>query len=467
MRNTATTEIQLPSIRVDVVEPGASSRRNWIKCEIGENLDFKTAGLKSYCLAEWEPLVYDAFLVAAAIQFCDRAKARSVTGWGREIVLRIPVHDPAHWNQKDVSGTLHEAVKFLTGDQWNISFTDRKKPFPSPRQGQFSMPDGSRVIIPFSDGLDSRSVAGLMRRKYGDRLLRVRLGSKSLKRPAGGMPRIPFAAVPYKVSPGKIRFVETSSRSRGFQFALLSGIAAYLSQAEKIIVPESGQGALGPTLVPVGQAYVDYRNHPLFMAKMEAFLLALLGHKVRYIFPRLWYTKGETLAEYVANNPDPTDWAEMRSCWQLQRQVSVAGRMRQCGICAACMLRRLSIHAIGATENKETYVWEDLTTARFENGAATEFGNREPKGALYEYAIAGTLHLDHLADLRHSPQSGITLDRTAFQLSRILGEPQTNIEEKLIRLLKQHEKEWKSFIHSLGSNSFVAGWAIRAQQHVT
>ena len=41
-------------------------------------------------------------------------------------------------------------------------------------------------------------------------------------------------------------------------------------------MPESGQGALGPALAPVGQAYADYRNHPLFTGRMEKFLFALL-----------------------------------------------------------------------------------------------------------------------------------------------------------------------------------------------
>ena len=114
---------------------------------------------------------------------------------------------------------------------------------------------------------------------------------------------------------------------------------------------ESGQGALGPTLVPVGQAYEDYRSHPLFTDRMEAFLAALFGHEVRYDFPRLWHTKAETIAEFLAYRPDSEDWIQTRSCWQGPRHVSVSGQLRQCGICAACMLRRMSIHAIGRTEN--------------------------------------------------------------------------------------------------------------------
>ena len=463
MGKAAVSPTPLPAIRVDVVEPGVHARRNWVRCEIGKNLKFDTAGLEAYCLAAWDSRVYDAFVVAAAVQFCDHTKARPATGWGREIVLRIPVHDPSHWSSPDVSAALHDALTFLTSDRWHITFTSRKTPAPSPRQGQFSMPDGSRVIIPFSDGLDSRAVAGLVEREHGHKLIRVRLGSKSLNRSQPGNQRFPFASVPYHVRPGKKRFVETSARSRGFRFALLSGIAAYLSQAEQVIVPESGQGALGPCLVPVGQAYEDCRNHPLFTNRMEAFLLALFDHQVRYNFPRLWSTKGETLAEFVANCPDGAHWADTWSCWQSNRQVSVSGRKRQCGICAACMLRRLSVHAIGGTEDKERYVWEDLSAARFEDGATSQFEIRNPRGALYEYAIAGVLHLDHLADLRHSQSNKAALDRQAFQLSRSLGLPKAEIQTKLDRLLKQHEEEWRGFIHSLGPNSFVAQWALRAQ----
>ena len=46
-------------------------------------------------------------------------------------------------------------------------------------QGRFNLPEGVNAVIPFSDGLDSRIVAGLMARDLGDKLIRVRLGSKT------------------------------------------------------------------------------------------------------------------------------------------------------------------------------------------------------------------------------------------------------------------------------------------------
>jgi 7-cyano-7-deazaguanine synthase in queuosine biosynthesis len=318
------------------------------------------------------------------------------------------------------------------------------------------------VVIPFSEGLDSRSVAGLMAKEYGSRLIRVRLGTKTDDRPMDPSGRkSPFTAVPYKVRRCDYRFPETSARSRGFKFALLSGLAAYLAKADLIIQPESGQGALGPALVPVGQAYEDYRNHPLFTAKMSVFLKALLGGDIRFEFPRLWHTKGETLREYVFGSSQP-DWADTRSCWQDNRNVSVDSHRRQCGVCAACMLRRLSVHAAGLSEAPETYVWEDLRVASFENGAVARF---RKTSAQRNYAVAGALHLDHLAGLRRSRIHRPGLESCIRQTAAARGKPELEVRTGLDRLLACHEKEWKEFMEFLGPKSFVSRWTEGVHDH--
>lgn len=466
MKTKKESNSALPEHRVDVVEPGMSARRHWLRCEIGENLHFEPSRLQTYCLAKWDERVYDAFVVAATVQFCDHTKRRPSIGWGRDFVLRVPVHDPDRWNSTEVSTALHDALTFLTCDQWQITFTKRKKPISSTPQGNFNMTDDACVIIPFSDGLDSCAVAGLTMVERGQNLIPVQLGSRLLTRRRTGSQRIPFASIPYKVRCGNKGSVETSARSRGFKFSLLSGLAAYLSQAEQVIMSESGQGALGPVLLPVGQAYEDYRNHPVFTDHMAVFLSALFGHKVRYVYPRLWHTKAETLAEYVAKRPNGQNWAQTRSCWQGQRHVSVSGKMRQCGVCTACMLRRMSVHAVGLMESRQSYVWEDLTATCYEDGAASLFENKRPKGAMYEHAIAGTIHLDHLAGILHASTNQVGLARQVDLLSKSLGLSEEEVRTKLKRLLEKHAEEWSGFIDSLGPESFVAQWVERREAHV-
>lgn len=459
MQSEKKNVMETPGIAVDVVEPGGRKRRGWEHCQIGENVEFDTARLETYCFANWEPVIYDAMLVAAAVEFADRSKRRPALKWNREMELSIPVHNPDRWNDQRVLNALQDALDFLTGDRWAITFHARSRPADQPRQGLLDLPEGLSAVMPFSDGLDSRIVADLMAREMGDAFVRVRLGSKTSD--TKSLPRrYPFTSIPYHVRAGGRDFRESSARSRGFKFALISGLAAYLGKAADVIVPESGQGALGPALVTVGQAYEDYRSHPLFTERMEKFLAALFGHKVRFQFPRIWYTKGETLGKFIEECEDSSRWTATWSCWQQTRQVSVDNKKRQCGICAACMLRRMSVHAAGMTEAKSTYVWENLGAPTFHRGAALSFPEKKITKKMRDYAIAGSLHLDHLAGLPASEANRGQLELQSFQLSRSLVLPEQDVRAKIDRLLVQHGNEWKAFVHSLGQDSFVAQWAI-------
>jgi hypothetical protein len=452
-----------PSVAVDVVvEPESTARRGRLRCAVGQHVTFSTEHLESYCFAAWEPVVYDALLVAAAVEFADRTQRRSTMKWDRQIELRIPVHEPDRWNDSKVLDALHAALRLLTGDQWHIVIYPRVNPAPAPQQGHFDLPAGITAVLPFSDGLDSCAVGALMTNQLGNQLIRVRLGAMRDRGQPSAPRRQPFTCIPYRVLPGARPFAESSSRSRGFKFALVSGLAAYLAKASTVIVSESGQGALGPSLVTVGQGYEDYRSHPLFTDRMEQFLSALLLHPLRFQFPRLWHTKAETLRDFISVSGAGARWAETWSCWQQNRQASVDRKKRQCGICAACMLRRMSVHAAGVSEVPQKYVWESLSASEFEAGAAPSFAKDKITSKLRDYAIAGTLHLDHLAGVPKAPANARSLRLSAYQLSQSLGLPEGQTRTKLDRLLAQHAGEWRNFLQSLGRDSFVTRWAAEA-----
>lgn len=448
----------LPLLQVDVVEQNTRSRPGWERCIIGTHIVFSTLELETYCFAPWKKVVYDAMLLAAAVEFCDRFKKRSTQIWARNIKLRIPVHEPDRWNAQEVQTSLIQALNLLTGDYWEIKFVFRKQAEIPTRQTQLPVLTGKKAIIPFSNGMDSQAVANLMEQQYGDGLIRLRINSKTLEKSTLRRSKEPFASVPFKVHQREYRFNESSARSRGFKFALISGLAAFLAESDTIIFPESGQGSLAPVLLVVGHAHADYRNHPVFTTAMEKFLLALLQYKVRYQFPRLWHTKGETLKTFIKESENTSAWQYTRSCWQQNRQVSVNRSQRQCGICAACMLRRMSVHAAGQTESIDTYVWENLSANTFRMGPSSDFDENKITKKMYDYAIAGTLHLDHLAGLRESQAHASLLKRNAFSLGEVLCLSEQETESRLNRLLKQHEDEWKSFLTTLSPDSFIREW---------
>jgi hypothetical protein len=448
--------LYLKELIVDVVEVGGRKRKGATACRLDKNITFDLEALDSFSSRKWEPTVYDVLVVAAAVEFCDRSLARGIMNWGRKFCVHIPVHDPNKWSDRSVLQSLTEALNVLTGDDWSFEFRVRKAVAKSPPQDHMIFPSNVDAVIAYSDGMDSRAVAAIEGKRLGSRLVRLRVGSKQGDVSNKDRRRLPFKALPYNVKLDSGRNAENSARSRGFKFSAVSAMAAYLVDAPAAIVPESGQGALAPVLIPVGQSYEDYRSHPVFTALMERFVKALLGYDICYKFPRLWMTKGETLREFVDTCGTDANWKSTRSCWQNSRQVTVDGKRRQCGVCAACILRRLSVHAAGLDEPPEHYVWESLKTNTWKAGAAKTFTKFTP--ALSEYSIAGVLHFKHLAAIQGSAEYELTKRRHVNELARSLKLPSLEVAARLDRLLQQHATEWLAFTEDLGAGSFVNQW---------
>ncbi|HEU0099138.1 MAG TPA: 7-cyano-7-deazaguanine synthase [Allosphingosinicella sp.] len=445
-------------VLVDAVEADGPLRPNARRATIGDNLKFSTKGLEAYFFAEWQPLLVDLLVVAASADFCDLTVRRPKRGWGRAFDVRVAVHEPKKWSEDGVRSALEDALSFLTGDSWLFSFVKRRCPEREVSRETLNLGTSTRLIVPYSDGLDSRAVAALTADKE-DGLVRVRLGTKGADTQQKSRRWIAFAKVPYDVNLRKRERIESSARTRGFKFAVITGIAARLADVDRILVTESGQGALGPVVAVSGHAYPDYRVHPAFSIRVERLFEALLGSSPRYEYPRIWSTKGETLKD-ATKLAQPPAWDDTRSCWQQARQIGFDGRLRQCGICAACMLRRMSMHTAAIQERDDEYVWESLSASDFRAGAAKGF-TRFTK-SLERYAIAGILHLDHLAALANSDLHRRYLRRAARQVGDPLDLPVDHAEELLLGLLNRHAREWRSFVRSLGPNSFVSQIAAAA-----
>jgi hypothetical protein len=249
---------------------------------------------------------------------------------------------------------------------------------------------------------------------------------------------------------------ECNVRSRGFKFAAVTAIAAQLTGLTRIVVPESGQGALGPVLLPLHEVYADYRNHPTYFRKMERFTKAVLGHDVRYDQPRLWNTKSETISAFrLATNKAVEELFETRSCWQQRWNAKMDGKLRQCGLCAACLLRRMSMHAAGIEEPQHTYVIADLTVPSFREALPSGKKVRLSR-SMAEYGSVGARHFQQLADMADLPDAGLNVH--AFEIARATGEAQDEVLKKLRNMLLTHGQEWRAFMAAQGLQSFLRSW---------
>lgn len=450
---TQAYEAHVPERSIDGIDTGRRSREGHVRFDLEEDLEFSTRGLESFTFSRWRPVLFDAMVVAAAVEFADKTVKRPPQGWARRLNLRIPVHDPRRWSAPATAEALHDVLGFLTGDFWSITFVKRHNKASPPAQEPLDLGVPAEAVIAYSEGMDSRAVAGILGASLGEKLVRVRVGSNAVDQPCHLGKKEPFATVPYKVRT-HVASRETSARSRGFKFAMISGIAAHLAEARTIFVPESGQGSIGPALVTVGHAYPDYRNHPLFTRRMERFLDALLRQPVRFVFPRIWDTKGETLRKFAAIDSEG-EWKSTRSCWRSSQWVSLNGKRRQCGVCAACMLRRLSVHAAGLREEPDVYICNEINAATVREGVDSQF--KQFNAAFEQYALGGVLHLDDLAAMAGS-EGQAAVRRHAVLLAPAMDSSADDIEKKLSLLLGRHATEWKNYLDDISPNSFVRKW---------
>lgn len=428
--------------------PPRRRRHGRVYATIGSEIKCDKELFDSYCHEGWSNIHHDLLIVCAAVEFADRRWARGTRHWARDISVTIPVIELSVWQDNNVRQSLVDTLRHLTGDAWQFSFVHHEGAATSkPRQGPLFPNQQKDFALAYSEGLDSLSVSGLYNKYDSAVCVRVAKYKQRIRKDERPFDSLPFHV---KVEPNE----EDSVRSRGFKFAAVTAIAAQLSKVSRIIVPESGQGALGPVLLPLLKIYPDYRNHPTFFRKMERFVNALLGVALVYEQPRLWHTKGQTIAAFLEKSGvDTKQVIKTRSCWQKRHNVRIAGKMRQCGICAACLLRQMSLQAAGIDEPPENYAISDLGAERFCDAIPNGF---EPAKTLHEYGYMGARHLQQLSDLAMAPDQ--RLKPHAFQIAEALGDPLDEVMVALRSMLMEHSKEWGAFKQHKGERSFLQLW---------
>jgi len=440
------------SFDLRVVEKGERLEEPGLCLVIDQDINFEADMLEALDVGGCMPVHYDLLVLCAAVEFADKHWKRP-TDWHRSIHISMPVIELSKWCSEKVMMSLNRALRHLTGDTWKFTFVQSQnlKPFPY-RQLQLDISDEKSFVVAYSEGLDSRAVAALCGEKGQALCIRVTKTHNEIRYGENFFTQIPFTV---KNRGGR----ESSFRSRSFQFAALTSIAAHIRKIKRVVVPESGQGALGPAMLPLHRLYADYRNHPTFFRMMECFVKELLEHDVQFSQPRLWFTKGQTLTAFL-QLPDRKmdDLLDTRSCWQTRHVVNGGGKRRQCGLCAACLLRRFSLLAAGVHEPTKAYViWNLKASDVFD--AMCDINDENDRDNMIEYGIVAVRHFQNLAEM--ATHTDDELSMFTFEIARSLEQPEAEILKNMKTLLSQHASEWETFLAAQGRQSFLNRWIGR------
>lgn len=406
---------------------------------LGRDIRSKPEEIARYCLSDYRGVMEDVATIAESVALADRIFPRQRGKvWSRKIELQIPVFEFGTFQNSRILASLTNAIHFLTGDTWLISFAKRSDQPLSQRMLPF---EGMkyRYVTPYSDGLDSFAQTRLLEKEAGAgsvlKLRSARMGQDSaeLQRPVLRVPR----------HLGSMHKPEKTYRSRPFVFFSFAAIGAFLADAEAVVVGESGQGALGPAMVRYADEWPFRSTHPGFASRLSRYLSLVFEKDIVFRLPQLWRTKGEVLRR-LANEGLLRGWEHTKSC-------SVRPNNRHgapsCGICGGCLLRSLAISSarIAAAEPDSAF--------SFTSSQAVAAGGHSMTLSERHMVVRSLGTMAEFARLAHGPQADLLIEAES-----ILFDKPDSIDEtakNLRSLVARHQKEWHGFVDRFPEG----GWA--------
>jgi len=453
---------------VRVVEsPDLASDAGRDVCALGVHASIDRRRLAQFLSRRLEPVDADLLNLLAAVRYIDRLATRHLAGpWGREFEVLMPVAEPSHWRASSVSTSLSRCLSCLTGDRWTFVFRAREKEDPLLVQGDlFAHQRRGGVVVPYSGGLDSYAalelhLAAASMDAAPPILLTARVSAhvESLLQKTAGASDCHRLVMPINARP--VKHGEASGRIRTFVFFTLACIAARMADAEAVLVPENGQGTLGPVVVPFGREHPLMTSHPRFTRLLREFLTALWGTPAPvFRHPWVFTTKGEMLTRLQASGRG-TGWRESHSCGRPTARAKGIGAPGHCGVCANCILRRQSLHASDWSpfaQPVEPYAWSDL--GKEEMDESLEPSLRRTSLRDRGYAVHGIRDHQTLAELDVVNPSSATLRRVE-DIAWGLSTAQPIAMEGLRRLVRAHAREWSNCLASLPDRSWFRHAAV-------
>lgn len=312
---------------------------------------------------------WDFLSLALAVNAADNVleRAPSPDGWTRQIELDVVLYEPEPYQV--LAKEIEQALRFLTGDFWKLTFVDGGYPPPRPKSPvRF---DADCVCL-LSGGLDSL-VGALNLTEEGRQPLLVSQTAKGDKETQslfatglGGNER--HLQWNQNIRP-KVEDIEGSTRGRSIGFFAFAAVAADhlatvrpdLPSPIEVCVPENGLISLNVPLNPGRVGSLSTKTtHPVFMERLQK-LWDALGIPAVLHLPYAAKTKGEMMAECKVPDVLAKVATQATSCGRFVRNG-----YKHCGRCVPCLVRRASFIRAGI-EDDTTYVYPMLRGAQLDN----------------------------------------------------------------------------------------------------
>jgi 7-cyano-7-deazaguanine synthase in queuosine biosynthesis len=302
---------------------------------------------------------WDLLSIALGVVAADHGCTRKTSpdGWTREIDLSVAVSDPKFWNGQ--TDALMAALCFLTGDIWELSFTEGGI---CPKPPKNVKPRDETVVCLLSGGMDS--LIGAIDLAAAKQLpLLVSQVSKGDAANQTYFARQICGDGHHLQVNHDVRTPndsETSQRARSFVFLAYGVLAATALKSHKasgkstLVVPENGFISLNVPLTPMRLGSLSTRTtHPAFIARFQAVLDAA-GLGVKLLNPYQLKTKGQMMAECK----------DQKLLQKLAGNTMSCGRSARinmhCGRCVPCLIRRAAFHRWNGSDPTD-YKYKDLS----------------------------------------------------------------------------------------------------------
>jgi 7-cyano-7-deazaguanine synthase in queuosine biosynthesis len=404
---------------------------------------------QSHGYRQIEPLESDLLKIAAGIAFADRSQQRPGNG-PRRISLVCGVDALDTWKNPFVQARLSRCLNTLTAERWEIDF---QQPIPHAASRQTNLQLPLKIcgpVIPYSDGLDSLLTHRWVSAVAGEPPLSVTVLTRPglAKRIRNSGEPDPWVSVVLRLGVGN--HAETSFRSRAFLFLSVAAVLCRLrGGSSSILVPETGQGAVGSSLTPIDE-HIAYGQHPHFTRQFSDFLDALWPRQATAIkHPNLWLTKAQLVSSAIETVPRRPELEaaiiHSRSCTNRKLLPDIPDLA--CGICANCLMRRVALVSAGLEHllEQEQYVLGNLKASDLSSSISADLPKFPVTARHMEIARGAVIVHRDLALLARQGSSG-AINRQAHLIANAQDLQVADVLPQLHQLLQRHDDDWHQFL---------------------